>query len=347
MAITGSEGVFSFGPQTAKGTAATTYYKHLAQSVGFAWNDPVEIGPLEVGGGGSPTFPYKVGEMGGGPVVFMPRLEDTFGWLLYGMLGKVTSAVNVVDNYTHEFERDTVPFMTFRKHIPRVNGAADTDLGEIFLNSKIINSQISFPNMAPVQARMDILSTEVQADHDPSLWTYANADFEDYQSIPLATAVGGHLQMNAQTFKVVQASFGWMNRPLPIQQERIAFDPHMDDITIVERRAVFDLLVKWDDPDLYAQLRTGSATGTTWAAAPFTAPVNLKVVSQANMPSSTPEPYSLEIDAPSVSLTQQGGVTLAGGETIMMRLRGTALENDSHYIKATLLNMVSDYTWPT
>ncbi len=348
MSATGSEGILGFGAQAAKGTVPVDFYKHRAMQIDLSWEDPVSLGPLEVGGIAVPTFPYKTGSMGAGGFSLMPRLEDSFGWLLYGAFGACSSAVGVVDNYDHTFTLGTVPFMGFRKHIPRVNDGVATDVGEVFTDGKLISSAFSFPNMQPISARIDVLTIKGELDHDPTAWTYANADFEDWQSIPVSCVAGGSLLVDGNAMQVVQASVGFINTPLAIQQERIAFDPYMDDITIVERRMVMDLVVKWENPDLHAIVRTGSASGTTWSAAPWVAPFILTVLSSVNMPSSTPEPCSLIISAPDVSFNQVGGVTLAGGQAVMLRFRGVALAPTSaEYATAVLRNMVTSYTWPT
>ncbi len=191
MSATGAEGVLGFGPQSAKGVAPVSFYKHRAMNINLSYADPVQLGPLEVGGIATPSFPYKTGSMGAGGFTLMPRLEDTFGWLLYGALGTCVSALAVVDNYDHVFTLGTVPFMGFRKHIPRVNDGVATDLGEEYTDGKIISVGFTFPNMQPITSRVDVLSINVTPDHDPSAWTYANATYEDWQSVPVPDQSSG------------------------------------------------------------------------------------------------------------------------------------------------------------
>ncbi|RUM47299.1 MAG: hypothetical protein DSY80_01045, partial [Desulfocapsa sp.] len=98
MAVTGASGTFSWGPQVAKGTVATTWYRHKAVMVDMAPIDDVRLGQLEVGSDPVPTFPYKAGVVSAGGALLQPRLEGDLGWLLYGMLGKVTTTDNYVDD---------------------------------------------------------------------------------------------------------------------------------------------------------------------------------------------------------------------------------------------------------
>ncbi len=87
MTVSAQAGVVDFGPQSGKGVAATNYYRHRATLVDIDVADAVNEGQPEVGGIAVPTFPYKSGPVVGGGFTLQPRLENSIGWLLYGMLG--------------------------------------------------------------------------------------------------------------------------------------------------------------------------------------------------------------------------------------------------------------------
>src|ERR1043165_4809390 len=122
MALTAAAGIFGFGPQAGKATPAETFYRHRAIDVDLGINDDVRLGQLEVGGTPVPTFPYKAGYVVGGGATLQPRLEDTFGWLLYGALGKCSSDAigGHAGSYEHVFEMASdptqVPWMSMRKY---------------------------------------------------------------------------------------------------------------------------------------------------------------------------------------------------------------------------------------
>ena len=350
MAASAQAGTIGFGAQTAKESAPSTWYRHRATMVDLAVNDPTAEGPPEVGGRPLPTFPYKTGPIVAGGLTIQPRFEDTLGWLLYGLIGDLSSAESPGASglYNHTFtllsgDETFVPWMGFRKHIPRVDGGAATDLGEQYTDCKILGGALALPNDSPLSMRLDVLGRTFELNHDPTAWTWA-ADFEDWQSIPVACAVGGYLKFDAVEMPVIAASVGFQNVPLDLRQEKVYGDPFLDGITVVGRRLAFDFTVKWENPDLYASILTGSTIGTEWTSAPTTGSFEVKAVSSVNMPSET-EPYSLIISGTEVMLSQVGGIQLAGNQAVLLRYSGVALDNAS-YISFVLRNKVTSYTWP-
>lgn len=101
--VISQSGIFGFGPQASEGVIAPSFYRHKSQDIDFAPIDDVRMGPPEIGGVPVPTFPYKVGAMSSGGATIAPRLEDTFGWLLYGALGDVTTSGSVTGVSYPEF----------------------------------------------------------------------------------------------------------------------------------------------------------------------------------------------------------------------------------------------------
>lgn len=318
--------------------------------------DETREGPPEVGGIAVPTFPYKSGPLIAGGLTIQPRFEDVFGHLLYAMLGSVTSAPVALnpDVYDHVFKMGTnstsVPWLSFRKHIPPYGDDLATDLGEIFKDCKVIGGTLSLPNDAPLGMRLDVIGREFELANDPTAWVYENP-LESWESIPVACAVGGYLKIGGVEFPVVAAQVGWQNVPLDIRQERVYGDPFIDDVTVIQRRLSYDLTVRWNNPDLYRDVLTGSISGTAWSSKPKTASFEVKAVSSVDMPLEV-EPYSLTIAADEVMMSQQGGITLAGNGAIMMRFSGVALEATNYASftlrnkKATNIYGVSPYIWP-
>lgn len=347
MSVTAMAGIVSFGPQGAKGQVATNWYRHRAVNVDLAVLDDVQVGVPEVGGIAVPTFPYKAGVMAAGGFSLQPRLESTLGWLLYGMMGKHTVSPVGDGSFDHAFEMaadsTAIPWMSFRKAIPRKDGLANTDLGEIYQDGKILSAMMQLPSDAPIGMRVDALACLFSEDLDPASWTYANT-FEHWESIPVGCMTGGYLKIDGQSLPIVAAQVGWQNAPLDPRNERVFASPYLEDITIIQRRLTYDITVKWNNPDLYLQMLTGSSVGTQWTGVPHTASLELKTVSSNLMPSLL-NPYSLKVEADEVMMTQVGGIVLAGNQAVMMRFQGTALEA-TNYAKFTLRNKVADYGWP-
>ncbi len=160
MAVTSQAGSFSFGPQSAKEVPATSFYRHKATLIDLGVLDDIRVGPLEIGSGPFPTFPYKAGYIVGGGVEMQPRLEDSLGWLLFATLGDVSTSGS--GPYSHAFkplaaDESFVRWLTLRKYMPKKEGLSDTDLGEEFLDCKPVALTLTLPNDAPVTARWDFM----------------------------------------------------------------------------------------------------------------------------------------------------------------------------------------------
>lgn len=163
MAVTAQAGIFGFGPQTAMNSVATTFYRHKATMIDLGMADDIRVGPLEIGSGPFPTFPYKAGYIVGGGVEIQPRLEDTIGWLLYAALGDVSTTGS--DPYTHDFkplaaDQSFVRWLTLRKYIPKKEGDEETDIGEEFMDCKPTSLTLNLANDAPVTARWDFMGRQ-------------------------------------------------------------------------------------------------------------------------------------------------------------------------------------------
>ena len=360
MAITAQAGVFGFGPQSEKETAASTLFKHRAADIDLAVVSDDRLGPPEIGGTPTPTIPYRAGVMAVGGATISPRLENTFGWLLYGVAGDstVTSGEDVfgtttTDFYHHEFAFDTaaegtIPWMTFYKEIP---GVTATDyLAETYEDCKVIGMTLSLPNDGLIQARVDVIgrmATGTQFENNPST-TFGNTLYEDFESIPIGSVPGGYIQLpdySATDLPVVAATVSFQNAPLDIRQEKVFGSPYLEDVTITGRALTVDMVVKWQDPDLYRSILTGSTTGTQWTACPFVSDLDIYALTGDCIDGG--DPWQLRITAPQVMYQMVGGIRLAGNEAVMVRLTGTAIKGTEDYYTIHLGNTTASYTWPT
>lgn len=358
MAVTAQTGVLSFGPQSAKGTPTTAFYRHRAADIDLSTASDDRLGPPEVGGINTPTIPYRAGVLVAGGATINPRLEDTIGWLLQGAFGAwsvSTVAEDVfgttdtgVSHHTFTFASDTgfVPYMSFRKHIPG-ELAADV-VEEIYQDCKIINLAIALPNDGLINARVDVLG-RIPGYSYTNYTEYEN-EMEDYQSIPIGSVVGGYLQIptfSATALPVTAANVTLTNAPLDIRQEKSFGSPYLDEVTVVGRSLTVDMVVKWKDPDLYASIITGATNETVWTAAPFVSDLDIYTLSTNNIPTRN-TPYQLRVQAPEVMYQVQGGIRLAGNNAVMMRIVGTAIAPSSgDYCQIDMCNEVTTYSWPT
>jgi hypothetical protein len=357
MAVSAQAGTLGFGAQTGKGSVATTWYRHRASDVDLASLDDQRTGPPEVGGQPMPTIPYKGGVAVAGGAIINPRLEDTLGWLLYGAMGSVSSSTSGGTIGVHVFAPDTnspefIPWMSFRKHVTGLDGDVSKDIGEIYQDCKLAGFVFNLPNDGLISARLDALGRIPSYDEAPTAWSWSNT-FEDYQSLPIGVCTGGYIKVpsfSASELPVVSATVGIVNQPLPMNRERIYGSPYMRDITIVGRQLSVDLVLQWEDPNLYRAIHTGSSSGaSSWSCAPFTRSLQVLAQSPSNMSGET-EPYSLQVDAAEVMLSVQGGIRLAGNDAVMLRLTGVALAqaDPADYASFTLKNLnTTGYTWPT
>ena len=360
MAITSQTGKLSFGGQSAKETEATTYYQHRASDIDLAAISDDRLGPPEVGGINTPTIPYRAGLVATGGATLNPRLEDTFGWLLYGALGahSVTADEDVLGNTVtgyqhHEFTFDTdtafIPWMSFRKEVPAVD--ATTDHGEIYVDCKILNFALALPNDGLITTRLDVLgrmATGTQFESNPS-WSYDNTQMEDYPSIPIGSVTGGYLKIptfSATALPITAANVTLTNAPLDMRQEKVFGSPYLEDVTITGRALTVDMVVKWTDPQLYRSILTGTTNGTNWTAAPFVSDLDV-VTRSPSLAGTTGESYALRVEAPAVMYQVVGGIRLAGNNAVMLRVQGTAIASTSDYVTVHLGNEATAYTWPT
>jgi hypothetical protein len=298
-----------------------------------------------------------------GGFTIQPRLEDTLGWLLYGIMGATdTSADPESGAYLNTFklaaDSGYVPWMTIRKYVPMNNGDPATDMGEQFNDCKLVGMTLTLPNDGPVSARVDaigrtfdIVPYPFSLSSGPSgspgaadgPWQWANT-MEAWNSIPVGVQTGGFIKIGDDELPVVAAQVGFQNVPLDLRQERVYGDPFLEDVTVIQRRLTFDLTVKYTNPELFKLVLTGSKVGTEWTAHPHTGALDIMAVASSNIPNLT-SPWSLEIKSDEVMMTQVGGITLAGNQAIMLRFSGVALEA-TNYAQFILRNTVNGYTWP-
>ncbi len=357
MATTAQAGIFGFGPQAEMESVATDFYRHKATTIDLGVLDDVRVGPMEIGSGPFPTFPYKAGYVVGGGVEMMPRLESSVGWLLYATLGECSTAAPVDGVYTHTFtpldvDQSFVRWLSLRKYIPMKESDADTDICELYTDCKPVGLTLTLPNDAPIAARWDFMGRSFEQVDDISTWLWENT-YEDWTSIPVGCEIGGYIQftgggMTAEELPVVGARVTFANQNLGIAQEKVYGSPELEDITIIQRQISFDVTIKWNNPRLYRAIQTGSVLGTEWSSRPLTGSLVIAMVGTSLAGTSLTQKFELDITAEEVMWQMTAPIQLVAGQAVLMRFTGTALEPTSgQYATFTLKNEAAAYAWPS
>jgi hypothetical protein len=359
MAVTAQAGIVGWGPQIGKGTIATVFHKHKATTIDLGMLDDVRMGALEIGGSPFPTFPYKAGYSIGGGFEIQPRMEDVLGWLLYSLMGDCSSAVvGTTDAYKHTFkplaaDTSAVKWMTLKKYIPKKDNNNSTDLGEIFTDCKPVAMTLDLAAEQPLSARMDFIGRTWTPVADTTAWTWANAAYEDWHSIPVGCEVGGFVKFTGGglsdfVLPAVAARVTMVNQNLPLPQEKVIGSFGLEDVTIVTRQMAFDITVKWNDPELLLAIQGGANNATGWTSTPLVGELFLTAATATEIPDDSGENYRMEVEATNVVFQLNGPPVLAAGRAVMLRFMGTVMEpNSGAYAEVRVVNAKTAYTWPS
>ena len=356
MAVTAQAGIFGFGPQAGKDVACQEFHRHKAINLDLGMMDDTRLGPMEIGSGPFPTFPYKAGYTVAGGAEILPRLANTFGWLLYGALGDVDTALVEAGVYDHTFmpldsDLSYVRWLSLKKYIPKKENLADSDIGELYENCKCVGMSFTLEADQPIRARLDFLGTKTTFVSDIVAWTWSGT-YENWHSVPVGCEVGGYIKFTGggltnEELSAMRATVNMVNTPLDVRQEKQYGSPELEDITIIERRLTFDVTIKWNNPELYLAIQTGTYNGTEWTSTPLTGELEIAAVA-TKVIGATTQKYSLTISAPEVMWQLNGPPVLAGGQAVLMRFMGTCLETEAEdYTQFILRNGESSYVWPT
>ena len=350
--ILAQEGIFGLGPQTAKESMASTFYRYKILQTDAGAVENLRQSALEVGGSPFPTGAYKAGAFFGGVVSLQPRLEGDIGWILYAACGSVSTLPDTPATglYTHIFRPDPNAYSALKWLSARIltpGAVSGQELGRIGQDCRISQLRLIVPQNDVVTAQIGLTGRVPSLSDDVSGWTWAD-DFEDFDSVPISVA--GHFQIPDATSQPALGADVMLNNVLnPVQREMIIGEYHPDDLVAVTRNLQVNFIHKYPNPDLYLELVTNSGTGASIAWSPVInyKSMNLKVESPGNI-SGQSYPYSLEIKATKLSWAPEGAPRLVGGDMLAVRYAGTAQEPASdNYFEFRLVNEVASYTWPT
>lgn len=347
MSVPAQGGLFGFALQAAKvGRGGTftvgnyTWYKVRAPRISIGAIQDQQVFPPEVGGIIVPTGAYKQARFFAGDVDLLPRLEESIGVLLAATMGNVSSVTGVDADgeavtglHTHIFNFDPttsyeLPWLAIRRSVPGAT-AGDTH-GEMGYDCKVANLRLTVPQMGKVAARFTMIGRDFAFD-DASTWTWENAEFESHDSTP---DVGrGTFKIGGVEYPLVGAVIDMVNGLTSPRDEMIIGDFAPDDFVPLTRAMVIRIVYKWEDPELFRKIYTGTADGTTWNSLPFTVDTDSDHAFEAvfetpgDVDSTTPSsPYRLRVRANRVTWAPEGPVELRGGSIVQQQFVGTVLE---------------------
>ena len=378
MTVPAQSGVFSFTLQSRQLNDDITFqpdmfdwYRTRAPRIGLGTIQNQEVFPLETGGPIVPTGAYKAGQYGGGDVELIPRAENVLGILLYAALGNVQSYSDQVydpssggktvgtpdstgvNTHIFRFNPSTsffLPWLACRKFVPGATTAEN--YGEVYQDAMVGNFRLDIRSSGLLGASLSIQNRAVTypSVSDVNAWTYANST-EDSTSAPLSN--NGSLTIGGEEYPITQMTVELANQLTTPQQEMVVGSNHPDSFVPLSRSLTIRIVVKWNNPDLYRQILTGSTIGEVWDTAPFIVDTSGDVEAfnatfyAPNNIGSTSYPYMLAITANRIVAQIDGaGVELQAGNIVQVPYTITVLEPASGDYCRFVLHNEADYTLP-
>lgn len=360
MTITAQSGIMGFGLQPAKGTLASTWYRHKALMAGFGPITPKDMPPPEIGGNPNPTGAYKTGAWYGGQATFQPRLEGDFGWLLLGMAGYVASVANETTGYTHKFSQKPgaggasyIPWLSFRRYLPGPD--SQNDLGDIGLDCIINGMTFNLPQVGPLSVQMAITGRVPTLDDSPDLWTWAD-EYENYDSVPMSMTgyfkLPNFTPLAGESLPAMGATVTIANGTTGVDEERVIGSYHPEDFATRQRVLQVRFTHKVNNYDLYRFIFNGGDPAVTeFKPRVQYSDFELMMESPCDIQEGAVDfPWKFIVRAPKVSW-ETGPVQLEGDSIIAQEYIGTAIEADTglpeDYFEMELHNTQAAYPLPT
>jgi hypothetical protein len=258
--------------------------------------------------------------------------------------------------HTFKFASDpaAVKWIGLRKYIPQHDGSAASDLLESYTDCKILNFNLALQNAGLLAAQMAFAGRDfVFSDTSPSDWENA---YETFESMPVSVKTGAFARILGpnitgdldEDLKMIGATIGMDNIPIPVGVDRIYASPKLDTLDIAARALRMSFTAKWRNPDLYRACVTNSVTGTVWSETPLTAEMDIQAESINNMTNEL-HPWGLRFNAGKALFRLTNAVPLVGNQVVLVTYDAIALENPgSEYATIVLRNLEAEdyYDWP-
>jgi hypothetical protein len=334
----GSLGRFWLGAQTAKGSAASTYYGFKANMVDVSpGQDYRDIGQL-VGGSLLPGGSIKTAAWSSGGLVMPPPLDDYIGWLLYAFAGSVSTVDNGDSTYSHYFPSgadSTAPgkYLTARRSVP----GTDTLYEQM---EDLVPTRLLW-GLTPGEfttLRADLVG-RTPSNPDGSGWSYSA---KDETSVPISCKGAFELPNGTEVETSAAVTMEMVNIVPNLREVLTLGSYYPFDFPVLGRAISVSFSHLWETKDLYV---SNYFSAGDWSPTVYSSSLDLYVQSPGNITGSVP--YELRFYAPSVDWRCQP-VPLAGGELIRMNMVGTVTDYSSGYDWWLMIkNGTANYTWPT
>ena len=354
MTVAASESIFGYGPQAAKGTLASTFYRHKATRVNVGPQQVIRQFPPEIGGGFHPTGAYKQMAFGAGQALMNPRLENTIGWLMYAACGKISDVDDVPEAgmYRHILTPPDnyydMGWMSIRREIPGATGSSD-NVGEALKDCRCVGMRLAVAPGAILNSAFTFVGREPKlSETGVDTWTWGNT-YETYPSVPLSHQ--GSLKLNHVEVPATNLVIDLVNSYTSPQEELIIGSPYPDDFILRQQILSVTWTYKWQNPSLYKSLLTGSNVESDglidWSPTVHTAPFEFDVRSPGYATGMS-NPWRLDVYAPEFSWQAAGPPELMGGGWLALQFTGVAQEQTStDTFRMWLENLTEEYAWPS
>lgn len=355
MTVTALTGAFGFAPQADKGTADAITDWHKASQIDLGEREITRALGQEIGGSVWSSGILKTGVFAAGGANWYPRLENSLGWILGGLMGTSsttahpTEASANVHTFVMASDEAALEWMTLAKVMPGSSSGEDMLLR--VTDGRVAAVQFQFPPMGIVSMRTDFVGIK------PEVITLSDSGLtaapEGSDSVPITSTSGGSFEMPNGTEIypsgcTVSFTNGLSN---PETQEAVLGSYYPDDLAVLSRGAVIQFPLKVSTYDYWTQFVFNSAdasalsTYTAWSPVVYESSWEYTVESADNISGLT-IPYTLRLFASEVQWTV-APITLVGGDMVMLVFTGIVTDPSSgDAFRIELWNEEANYTWP-
>lgn len=270
--------------------------------------------PDEIGGHALSSGVFPTGAWVAGSVSMVPRLDNNLGWLLYAVMGDVSTVTDTkadnlailggahgadsgINSHIFQFQDSDqyfLPWLTIRRLMP--HSTSSKRVGETYQDGHVGSLTLTAASAAAVRCDMDMMARVKQSnyvfDYNPS---WSAATFDEFQNFA-TTSCDGHFKVNNVTFDATGVSVTAINSLLPPAQSLIIGSLHPRDFPNLTRAINLTVSFLVSDWDFYVSTFVGSSvvqTDSNIACTVYRADVDVMLASQQTIDGS--EPYRIRV----------------------------------------------------
>jgi len=353
---------FGFGLQddflgdSAFVTANVDWFTHPAARLIMGINESNVPFPLEISGYPTLRSVYKDMLFYGAQAELIPRLDNSFGWLLLGAMGsassisgKDSSGNSVAGVNTHIFrfnisDLTALPWLAVRRRL-----GGDTPSGEIGFDCLVDGFEFTMPAAGKLMASFGLVGRDFIKE-SPSAWTYQNTNEAAERT---GESGRGFFKIGTRTPVIMGAAFQLSNGITPPKDQMAIGSFRANDLKSLQRGCIIRGVYKYTDAALDNEVYTGLTNGTAWSSEPLiveTSGANYACDIQFQAPRNigvTARPYTIRFQANKIALQLDGPMQLDPGGFMVRAFTITLLQPDSgDYARIYLENNQTSYVAP-